>query len=119
VTRDKVANTNLETCLKNRNHMRNQIRNELEPTCKGWGVWVETVEITDIMISSNALFKDMQMEFRQEQKIKAEKVLLESEETLRVQKLDHTEREQKQKLEHEEKTNTRKLEFTTRKEKQS
>jgi hypothetical protein len=26
---------------------------------KGWGVWLETVEITDVTISSGALFKDL------------------------------------------------------------
>ena len=39
---------------------------------KGWGVWLETVEITDVLISSNALFKNMQSAFREEQHRKAE-----------------------------------------------
>lgn len=31
----------------------------------GWGVWVESVEITDVMISSKTLFENMQVEFRE------------------------------------------------------
>ena len=33
---------------------------------RGWGIWLEAVEITDVMISSNALFKNMQSAFREE-----------------------------------------------------
>lgn len=39
---------------------------------RGWGIWLEAVEITDVMISSNALFKNMQSAFREEQHRKAE-----------------------------------------------
>jgi len=38
---------------------------------KGWGVWVETFEITDVKISSDSLFKDMQTKFREEMKYQA------------------------------------------------
>jgi hypothetical protein len=34
----------------------------------GWGVWLETVEITDVKISSGSLFKDMQCKFREDNK---------------------------------------------------
>jgi hypothetical protein len=39
---------------------------------KGWGVWLETVEITDVTISSGALFKDLQANFRENMKRTAE-----------------------------------------------
>lgn len=40
---------------------------------KGWGVWLETVEITDIKILSGSLFKDLQARFREQEKLRAEK----------------------------------------------
>lgn len=35
---------------------------------KGWGVWLETVEITDVQILSTSLFKDLQAKFREEKR---------------------------------------------------
>lgn len=48
---------------------------------KGWGVWLETVEITDVVISSGSLFKDMQADFREKMKKEAElyKMVIQSE----------------------------------------
>lgn len=39
---------------------------------KGWGVWLETVEITDVTIMSQNLFKDLQANFRESVKRNAE-----------------------------------------------
>ncbi len=39
---------------------------------KGWGVWLETVEITDVTIMSVSLFKDLQANFRESKKRDAE-----------------------------------------------
>jgi hypothetical protein len=36
------------------------------------GVWIETVEITDVTISSTSLFKDLQANFRENMKRDAE-----------------------------------------------
>lgn len=32
---------------------------------KGWGIWLETVEITDVRIASGTLFSNLQSEFRE------------------------------------------------------
>ena len=37
----------------------------------GWGVWLETVEITDVKICSSKLFKDLQCKFREDQNYQA------------------------------------------------
>ena len=34
---------------------------------KGWGVWLETIEITDVKILSGSLFTDLQTTFREDQ----------------------------------------------------
>lgn len=48
---------------------------------KNWGVWLETVEITDVVISSGSLFKDLQAEFRENMKKESElyKMVVQSE----------------------------------------
>ena len=58
--------------MTNRRKLRDAIRHEMMEVVHGWGVWLETVEITEVMISSNELFKNMQSEFREEQNRKAQ-----------------------------------------------
>jgi hypothetical protein len=31
----------------------------MQVVVKGWGVWLETVEITDVQVMSGSLFKDL------------------------------------------------------------
>ena len=38
--------------LTNRKLLRDAIRKDMFEVVKGWGVWLETVEITDVKISS-------------------------------------------------------------------
>jgi len=51
---------------------------------KGWGVWLETVEITDVTISSASLFKDLQANFRENMKRTAEVYRMNVESEVRV-----------------------------------
>jgi hypothetical protein len=48
------------------------VRKEMLDVVKGWGVWLETVEITDVTISSSSLFSDLQANFRENMKRTAE-----------------------------------------------
>ena len=43
VLRNLIANSSLDEVLRNRNHLRDNIRNELKDQFKGWGIWLETV----------------------------------------------------------------------------
>jgi len=58
--------------LRDRVSLRSKIRKEMFEVVKGWGVWLETVEITDVNISSESLFRDLQANFRQNMKRTAE-----------------------------------------------
>lgn len=69
--RNLIANSSLDEVLKNRNHLRDNIKKDLVDQFKGWGVWLETVEITEVTISSAKLFTDLQAEFRQDTRLKA------------------------------------------------
>ena len=50
------------------------MKRDLKDQFKGWGIWLETVEITEVRISSDKLFTDLHAEFRQDTRLKAEKI---------------------------------------------
>jgi hypothetical protein len=42
--------------LRDRAKVCQAIKKEMFEVVKGWGVWLETVEITDVLIASKTLF---------------------------------------------------------------
>jgi regulator of protease activity HflC (stomatin/prohibitin superfamily) len=66
VMRNRISNTNMDDVLTNRQMLRKAVRDEIDKVVNGWGVWLETVEITDVKISSGELFKHMQGTFRED-----------------------------------------------------
>lgn len=82
VLRNIVSRMSLEEVMTQRQEMRVEAKNEVLEITKGWGIWIETVEITDVKIMSNTLFKNMQAEFRSATKLKAEKIEMETSQEL-------------------------------------
>jgi regulator of protease activity HflC (stomatin/prohibitin superfamily) len=74
VLRSLIANSTLDDVLRNRNYLRDEIKTQLKGQFKGWGIWLETIEITEVKISSTRLFNDLQAEFRQSTHLKAEQI---------------------------------------------
>jgi len=72
IVRNCVANSTINEIITNRAIIRNALKREISELVGGWGVWVETIEITDVKILSESLFKNMQSKFREDQKHKAE-----------------------------------------------
>lgn len=68
IVRHKIANSTIDQILKNRHIIREDVKKELNKSVNGWGVWLETVEITDVQIKSNSLFENLQCEFRETQR---------------------------------------------------
>lgn len=68
--------------MRNRDHLRNSVLDDLKVQLGGWGIWIESVEITEIKISSQKLFNDLQAEFRQETRLKAQFIELDGKEKL-------------------------------------
>lgn len=58
--------------LTDRKKVRDEVMANMKDQVKGWGVWLESVEITDVKIMSGTLFKDLQAEFRESKKKDAE-----------------------------------------------
>lgn len=54
------------------------MKTELNKILNGWGVWTESVEITEVKVLSKTLFENMQIEFREKQRVKAEMIKLEN-----------------------------------------
>ena len=48
----QVANMTLQDVIKNRELVRDVARDSMLKVVKGWGVWLETVEITDVKVLS-------------------------------------------------------------------
>lgn len=88
VLRNLIANSSLDEVLRNRSHLRDNMKNDLKDQFKGWGIWLETVEITEVTISSDRLFKDLQAEFRQEAQLKAQTIELTSQEKINSARQD-------------------------------
>ncbi len=65
VVRSCIANSTIEEMITNRKLLRDAIHKEMFDVVKGWGVWLETIEITDVTICSQSLFKDLQTNYRE------------------------------------------------------
>lgn len=64
--------------IGNRNMIREAIKKEMMEVVKGWGIWLETIEITDVLICSSQLFADLQIENRELSRLEAQKIKLET-----------------------------------------
>jgi len=92
IVRDRIANMTLSDILKNRSKIRNGVKEEMQKILTGWGIWLETIEIQDVKISSSKLFKNLQTEFRESSRMQAEKITEDS--NLKIEQ-DRLEREKR------------------------
>ena len=68
IIRDKIANLTINELLKNRSKLRDAIKGEMQKILTGWGIWLETCEVSDVKITSVSLFKNLQTEFRENER---------------------------------------------------
>jgi uncharacterized membrane protein YhiD involved in acid resistance len=54
----------------------------------GWGMWLETIEISDVQIVSGSLFRNLQTEFREKMRLHADKIERSTENTIRSQNME-------------------------------
>lgn len=59
IIRDRIANMTLNDILKNRNKLRDGMKDEMQKVITGWGIWLETCEVTDVTIASRSLFTNL------------------------------------------------------------
>ena len=93
-----VANSTIDEIVKNRDMLRNSITKGITNLIQGWGCLVESVEITDVKILSSSLFKNLQVNYREEQRRKAQLINMNTEKQLKHQRLIDNLEKEKQKL---------------------
>jgi len=76
IVRHHIANSTIDEIVKNRDMIRSTIKKSMSEITTGWGVWLESIEIIDVKILSGSLFSNLQTPFREEQRKKAELILL-------------------------------------------
>jgi len=59
-TRAAVANMTIDEVMVNRQQLKDSVKKTIVDTFRGWGVWLETLEILDVRVDSRQLFDDMQ-----------------------------------------------------------
>jgi regulator of protease activity HflC (stomatin/prohibitin superfamily) len=83
IIRDRIANMTIDDILKNRQKLRNGVKDEMQKVITGWGIWLETCEVVDVKIASRSLFNHLQTEFREKSRQDAEKIQGEINNTIR------------------------------------
>jgi len=103
IIRDRIANLTLNDILRNRNKLRDGVKDEMQKIITGWGIWLETCEVQDVTIASRSLFTNLQTEFRESSRMEAEKIsadtakIIESEAVKRKEEMDKLKAEAKTK----------------------
>lgn len=90
--RHQVANMTIEEVLRKRGSIILQLKKELEYISDQWGIAIETIEIKNVKIMSEQLFKNMQATFRDAVRLESETSALKTEEEISQKKLEHKER---------------------------
>lgn len=83
-----VANSTIDEIVKNRDMLRNSITKGITNVIEGWGCLVESVEITDVKILSSSLFKNLQVNYREEQRKKAQIIGMNTDRQLKHKRLE-------------------------------
>ncbi len=117
-----VANLTVEQCLSRRKEgISAELMREVAPvvsghgrpedrTVQGWGVVIDTIEIQDVRVLSQAVFANMQARFRQEQERVAKEAELSKERAMSQQKAEAERQIQLTRLAAEAEIRQRKLE---------
>lgn len=58
--RDAVSKMNIVEVMTSREELKERVKGDITPIFRGWGMWLETVEIIDVRVESRTLFDDMQ-----------------------------------------------------------
>ena len=89
--RHQVANMTMEDVLRKRGSIILQLKKELAYMAGQWGLLIETVEIRNVKVLSEQLFKQMQAPFRDKMRLESEASAMETEQRLAEKRLAHKE----------------------------
>jgi len=88
IVRNCIANSTITEILTNRAMIRKAILEQVSDVVNGWGMWIETIEVTDVKIMSSSLFTDLQCKFREQAKQDAEMIALANNDAIESTKLN-------------------------------
>jgi flotillin len=80
--RHQVANMTIEDVLRKRGSIILQLKKELAYMAGQWGLLIETIEIRNVKVLSEQLFKQMQAPFRDKLRLESETSAMETEQRL-------------------------------------
>ncbi len=72
VVRHEVSNKTVDEMISEREAVIESMKDQIAPTVARWGLVVETIEFTEVWIRSKSLFENLQAEYRNEMRLKAE-----------------------------------------------
>eukprot|EP01084_Bolivina_argentea_P064112 116956_1 len=87
IVRSQIANLSINEVISQRKKVRERITGEMQVILSGWGIWLETVEITEVKILSNSLFNDLQQPFRSSTRQMAEKIRIDTDHDLQEKRV--------------------------------
>jgi hypothetical protein len=99
IVRHRIANSSIEDILTKRDEIRKEIKDQMNKIVNGWGVWLESVEITDVRVLSKTLFNNLQVEFREANRQAAEIIKINTQKKLDVLSMEQKQQIQKLKIE--------------------
>ncbi|GIQ81406.1 hypothetical protein KIPB_006425 [Kipferlia bialata] len=88
IVRHQVANLTIQEVIQNRKLVRDAIREEMQAVVGGWGVWLETIEVTDVRVLSSSLFNNLQTPYRQETRQTSERIKRETDSVLEAERVE-------------------------------
>lgn len=87
IVRHEIANLSINEVISERKKVRDGITQAMQEILSGWGIWLETVEITDVKILSGTLFNNLQQPFRSATRQTAEKIRIDTENDLQEKRV--------------------------------
>ena len=87
IVRAQIANLSIHEVVAQRKKVRSSIISEMQELLSGWGIWLETVEVTEVKILSRTLFNDLQQPFRSETQKTAEQIRITTENQLQEERV--------------------------------
>ena len=88
VVRHEVSNKTVEEMISEREAVIESMKDQIAPTVARWGLVVETIEFTEVWIRSKSLFENLQAEYRNEMRLKAEQSTAATEQDIAESRLE-------------------------------
>lgn len=87
VIRTTVANMTLDSILRNRGKIVDDLMKEFSTVVGTWGISIETVEIKDVELINHELFENLQAEFENAKALEAQQITIQTSRSIETTKI--------------------------------